>query len=145
MRPCVLFCMFQHSTDRKSLLVSAMSTRVICKYQLRLSRLSKLVHLRVFLLAFIISASSATSCPYPCSPATQCVPLDHSSCGYGVVKDICECCDVCAHGPGDLCGPYGRCGTGLICVQGYEEGLSEQDLRDYPSYCEHPPTPSKLQ
>ena len=140
-----LFCMFRHSTDRKSLLVSAMSNRVICTHQLRLSRLRKLVYLPLFLLAFIVSASSAVSCPYPCNPAAQCAQLDPSSCQYGLVKDVCECCDVCGNGPGDLCGPYGKCGAGLICVQGYEEGLTEEDLRDYPSFCEIAPTSSKLQ
>ena len=141
------FCMFmfQRSRARKSLLVSAMSNRVICRHHLRLSRLTVLYLLPLFLLAFIISAAIATSCPYPCNPATQCsVQLDPSSCLYGVVKDVCECCDVCGNGPGDFCGPYGKCGEGLVCVQGYEEGLSAQDLRDYPSFCEPAPTSSKL-
>ena len=157
--PAVILCIasmwnhpFRHPTDRESLLVSAMSNHsAICRHQLRLSRLRELVcrarlreviYVALFLLAFIIPAPSATSCPFPCDPATQCVPLDSSSCQYGVVKDVCECCDVCGHGPEDLCGPYGKCGTGLICVQGYEEGLSEDDLRDYPSFCEPAPTPT---
>ena len=43
---------------------------------------------------------------------------------------------------GDFCGPYGKCGDGLVCVQGYEEGLTEEQLRTYPSFCELAPTPT---
>ena len=109
---------------------------------LRLSRLD-ISYFRLLLLVYFVSVS-ATSCPFPCNPAVQCSHIDLSNCEHGIVKDVCECCDVCGKGPGDFCGGYGKCGEGLICVQGYEEGLSEQQLRDYPSLCEPAPTTCKL-
>ena len=55
---------------------------------------------------------------------------------------------MCAQGPGDQCGPYGKCGihvhAGLICIQGCKEGLLKQELEDYPSFREVSQT-SKLQ
>ena len=134
-----------HVQRLKSLLVSAMSSGAICRHHtssLRLSRL-RLGCLPLLLLAFFVAGSATNSCHYPCNPASQCLPLDPNTCQHGVVKDICECCDVCGKGPGDECGPPGKCGEGLVCVQGYEEGLSEQDLRNYPSFCESAPTSSK--
>ena len=150
--PSMWSCLLHVSTFKssESLLVSAMSSGVGCRRHsisswLRLSRLRRVnFYLPVFLLAFVVSGTNATSCPFPCNPASQCVSLDPSSCQHGVVKDVCECCDVCGHGPDDFCGPYGKCGEGLVCVQGYEEGLSEEDLRDYPSFCKLAPASSKL-
>ena len=127
-----IFSHVRHPRARKSLLVSAM------RHQLRLSRLNtKLAYL---LLASVLglSASSATSCVHPC-PAAQCTQVDPSSCPYGLVKDVCECCDVCGNGPGQLCGANGKCGEGLICVP-VQEGLAE-----YPSFCQQAPTSSELQ
>ncbi|XP_062310488.1 serine protease HTRA1 [Osmerus eperlanus] len=81
----------------------------------------------------------ASRCPAPPEP-----------CYYGLVKDDCGCCSVCASGEGDLCGEHGNslCGEGLRCD--YEEGnrkirglcvclnsepVCGSDGRTYPSSC----------
>ena len=42
----------------------------------------------------------------------------------------------------EQCGPTGKCGDGLVCVQGSEEGLTEDALRAYPSFCQLAPAPT---
>ncbi|XP_064085799.1 single insulin-like growth factor-binding domain protein-2 [Macrobrachium nipponense] len=46
--------------------------------------------------------------------------LTESDCPYGVTTDICNCCDVCAKGPGEACGglwnQLGKCGPEYTCV-----------------------------
>uniref|UniRef100_A0A4Q8K634 U118-Liphistoxin-Lth1a_1 n=1 Tax=Liphistius thaleban TaxID=1905330 RepID=A0A4Q8K634_9ARAC len=48
---------------------------------------------------------------YPC-PNTR-------DCEFGIVRDVCECCDTCAKGPGDQCGGLfnhaGTCREDLQC------------------------------
>ena len=83
---------------------------------LRSSRLDILL----LLLVIAVSASQATSCQFPCN-SSECSDIDISGCGHGLVKDVCECCDVCGKGPYQWCGLYGKCGDGLICT---EDGLS---------------------
>lgn len=73
----------------------------------------------------------------------NCKPAWSAQCVFGITKDVYQCCDVCALGPGAYCSE-GLCGAGLVCVQGYEEGLTAEELRDYPSFCEVAPTTSKL-
>lgn len=131
----------------KPLLVSAMQSstlRVICgRYtsSLRLSRLD-IIYLPLLLLAILV-CGTATSCPFPCNTAL-CPSSDLSSCEHGIVKDLCQCCDVCALGPNERCDAgLGQCGDGLVCVQGFEEGLSDEDLLDYPSFCLPTPTTSE--
>ncbi|XP_026795848.2 serine protease HTRA1 [Pangasianodon hypophthalmus] len=48
--------------------------------------------------------------------ASRCPPAP-DSCYFGVVRDACRCCAVCASGEGDPCGERGRarCGDGLRC------------------------------
>ena len=120
--------------------------RGICRYHalsLRLSRL-RVLYFPLLLLAALVPGSAATSCQFPCDPASQCNGINTSNCEYGIVKDVCECCDVCGKPPGGYCGGgFGKCGNGLVCVQGFEEGLSEQELREYPSICELAPSTSK--
>ena len=116
----------------------------VCRYHALLLRLSRLKPLCLpLLLMAILAPGTATSCQFPCNPSSQCSHIDLSNCEYGTVKDVCECCSVCGKGPGELCGSYGKCGDGLICVQGYEEGLSEEDLLSYPSVCQLGSTTSK--
>ncbi|KAJ8263530.1 hypothetical protein COCON_G00159870 [Conger conger] len=72
------------------------------------------------------------------------------SCYYGVVRDHCGCCVICASGEGDICGELGTgiCGEGMVCD--YEPGTRRlrgscvctsnepvcgSDGRDYPSIC----------
>ncbi|XP_042223644.1 neuroparsin-A-like [Homarus americanus] len=51
----------------------------------------------------------------------KCTGLDPNDCPNGTTKDMCECCTVCAGGPGEECGGpwhiYGDCGSGLECHQ----------------------------
>ncbi|KAG8224732.1 hypothetical protein J437_LFUL006450 [Ladona fulva] len=67
-------------------------------------------------------------------------------CPYGIAKDVCGCCDVCANGVGEECGGesgiLGRCGKGLRCdrrPRGNEalppemtEGICVQDTTPVP-------------
>ncbi|KAM9361115.1 serine protease HTRA1 [Symphorus nematophorus] len=94
------------------------------------------------------------SCPQVCDP-TQC-PVPAQACYYGLVKDGCGCCVMCAAGEGEACGESSGagdlpCGDGLRCdsVRGSgKDGLLHSscvcastgpvcgsDGRTYPSIC----------
>ncbi|CAL4091102.1 unnamed protein product, partial [Meganyctiphanes norvegica] len=58
----------------------------------------------------VLSSQSCFGCQNGCQlPPPQCI--------YGVVRDICGCCDECGKGPLQECGGglAGRCGDGLEC------------------------------
>ncbi|XP_048846623.1 serine protease HTRA1 isoform X1 [Brienomyrus brachyistius] len=90
-----------------------------------------------------------THCPEVCDSST--CPPSPESCYYGVVKDRCGCCQVCASGEGDVCGDRGAgvCGVGMVCryskssrrkhrgscVCSSEEPVCGSDWRTYPSVC----------
>ncbi|XP_051533624.1 serine protease HTRA1 [Myxocyprinus asiaticus] len=73
------------------------------------------------------------------------------SCYFGVVKDSCNCCTLCAAGEGEFCGKreHGVCGQGMTCEYPPERRASEggtcvcdsnepvcgSDGRTYPSIC----------
>ncbi|CAB1320030.1 unnamed protein product [Coregonus sp. 'balchen'] len=48
-----------------------------------------------------------TPCPEDCD-ASRCPAAPESQCYYGVVKDSCGCCTVCASGEEPVCGSDGR-------------------------------------
>uniref|UniRef100_A0A4W4H3Y5 HtrA serine peptidase 4 n=1 Tax=Electrophorus electricus TaxID=8005 RepID=A0A4W4H3Y5_ELEEL len=90
-----------------------------------------------------------TLCPDVCDVSRCLSSLE--SCYFGVVRDGCNCCAVCAAGEGDFCGAsgYGVCGEGTACTYGAGERanargtcvctLAEEvcgsDGRTYPSIC----------
>lgn len=77
-------------------------------------------------------AASVSSCFWPCDVTEHCLGVDVGACSYGTVKDRCECCTICGHGPGHDCGDFdGKCGDGMECV------VPEEYVRDleYPGTC----------
>ncbi|KAK8733136.1 hypothetical protein OTU49_006778, partial [Cherax quadricarinatus] len=64
----------------------------------------------------------ASVTPQECSPCDddECPTLAPKSCIWGMLKDPCLCCHVCAKGPGEECGgrslEFGVCGPGLTCI-----------------------------
>ena len=49
-----------------------------------------------------------------------------TDCKAGMVKDVCNCCAICAQSEGDECGGKfelnGKCGLDLFCQQDYNSG-----------------------
>ncbi|XP_064085800.1 venom protein 302-like [Macrobrachium nipponense] len=79
----------------------------------------------------LVGGARALSCD-PCQrDASQCPRgnLTRSECPYGVTKDICNCCDACAKGPGETCGGiwniHGKCGLEYTCVPAEEADPQE--------------------
>ncbi|XP_068203512.1 venom protein 302-like isoform X1 [Palaemon carinicauda] len=74
----------------------------------------------VVCLVTLIKSTEGLSCSY-CDYDAACPKghLTESDCPFGVVKDICQCCDTCAKGPGEKCGGYwgefGTCGRNHTC------------------------------
>ncbi|XP_050699807.1 insulin-like growth factor-binding protein-related protein 1 isoform X2 [Eriocheir sinensis] len=83
-------------------------------------------------LFLTLSLSHAQDAPEPCGECDSTCP-DVTTCKYGVVKDVCGCCEVCARGLGQRCDEpynvhenahdlaphkpvYGSCGEYLVCV-----------------------------
>ncbi|GAB6024846.1 hypothetical protein CHUAL_009964 [Chamberlinius hualienensis] len=83
----------------------------------------------ILLLAIAINYCDALRCA-PCNKTLYCLE-EPTSCPYGFTTNICDCCIVCAQGPGELCGgiwnTYGKCGDGLECIATsfdfYEPGI----------------------
>ena len=89
----------------------------------------------LLLVLVVVSATQAISCQFPCNASGECNEIDISVCEHGLVKDVCECCDVCGKGPNEWCGPYGKCGDGLECVE--LSGVSVCAELPSPSTSEH--------
>lgn len=109
-----------------------------CKSPLNCNATSKQLQLfwllGMLVVCTFVSSAGSSSCPSPCTPS-DCPVLD---CQYRY-RDICDCCEVCARGPGDLCeglwNQYGYCATGLECVKTIEEGLPQQQQDQLPGTC----------
>ncbi|GAB6024814.1 hypothetical protein CHUAL_009934 [Chamberlinius hualienensis] len=74
-----------------------------------------LLVLALLLLVFV-QKNEALSC-VPCEKEKICDKI--VTCKFGLAKDMCGCCDICAKGPGETCGGVwnhgGTCGKGLNC------------------------------
>ena len=123
--------------------ISNMSSCVslLCTFSLSRirSRPWRLFSLGCGLLWCLLSTAYGLSCDEPCNPSLQCTHIDTSNCRYGLVKDVCGCCNVCGKGLGELCGGIndieGKCGPGFECVTVQYEGLSEAELDQIPGFC----------
>ena len=81
----------------------------------------------ILLIGLILSANLATTealrCA-PCSSACGCAPLHELNCKGGLVRDLCNCCAICAKIKGEKCGGlwhiYGKCDHGLTCYMTYK-------------------------
>lgn len=66
-------------------------------------------------------------------------PPAPSDCPAGLVRDSCDCCELCANVEGQLCDPdgaqefYGRCGEGLRCRRPprWKRRLKDNDDSDF--------------
>ncbi len=87
-------------------------------------RLVRLLFIMWRLLTCVLMASGLqardlrtrqTTCPNVCDLSRCSSALE--SCYFGVVKDRCDCCTVCAAGEREYCGDRGHavCGQGMTC------------------------------
>ncbi|XP_065319521.1 venom protein 302-like [Gordionus sp. m RMFG-2023] len=58
----------------------------------------------------------------------KCKTASPTNCKAEVIKDVCNCCNVCAKVVGEVCGgPFfikGKCAKGLICIfKSYQEPI----------------------
>ncbi|XP_057314576.1 serine protease HTRA1B-like isoform X2 [Hydractinia symbiolongicarpus] len=83
----------------------------------------------LFVVLWEIEESSALSC-LPCNKRTCKTP---KYCKGGLVKDVCNCCYVCAKVKGETCGgPFqiaGKCAKGLTCRKTPKPGQILFNLR----------------
>ena len=91
-------------------------------------------------LVFLCEEASSFFCDsFPCNVDEECTPIDVSSCSHGAVLDACQCCTVCAQGPGERCDNFIQCGEGLHCFKDIPENLrphlSALDIEEYPGTC----------
>ncbi|CAL4093783.1 unnamed protein product, partial [Meganyctiphanes norvegica] len=81
------------------------------------------VHVKIIFLLF---RSFALFCA---PPSDDIVCGDPPACSYGLTKDICGHCDVCAKGPGEECGGLwntaGKCGESMKCELELGQNLSQ--------------------
>lgn len=137
-------CSIVHFVSLLFASISIMSScaSLLCVFSLSriCSRQWRLLTLGCGLLWCLLSPAYGLSCVWPCNPSQQCTHIDTSNCRYGLVKDVCGCCNVCGKGLGELCGGIddieGKCGPGFECITMEYEGLSEAELEQIPGFCQ---------
>ncbi|XP_068203510.1 venom protein 302-like [Palaemon carinicauda] len=105
-------------------------------------------------LCVLVKSIDGLSCYCP-EDGSACLQrkLSRVECPFGIIKDHCDCCPVCAKGPGEVCGgPWdisGKCAQGLTCnpKPGDEEKPNFKGLcqKDYPSGTRGGPVDSGLE
>ena len=93
--------------------------------------------LTVFVNILTVEPAAALSC---ICDLDYCDPLDSKQCDYGLVKDVCNCCDVCAKGPGESCGGHfaveGFCADGYDCMVQVPFGSTWTKYFHTPGFCQ---------
>nr|AIX87724.1 orphan peptide AbOp-5 [Androctonus bicolor] len=91
--------------------------------------------LSLMMLFGLVMSYSSCSSYVPCSCHYKCEAINN--CQYGVVKDTCGCCEICAKGVGEACGGlrniHGICAGNLECI--YPPSLSNTERLVKGGFC----------
>ncbi len=81
----------------------------------------------VLLFCGLCSVAIGYSPCLDCAVYGPCPDINTEDCKHGVAQDRCNCCPICAHGEGEVCGGilYGsnRCSVDTKCIVEVEFGV----------------------
>ena len=93
----------------------------------------------VVILSFLVCMCESQGCSTCDASFKSYYCVNTSACEHGIVKDRCDCCDICRPGPRQLCGSalyvyYGPCADGYECVIDSDVPAHQRDQT--PGICE---------